>query len=409
VSTTRPRLIFVESNTTGTGRLFVSTARRLGFEPLLIAEDVLRYPYVQEDCVEVVRQSCIENLDGLERFIRQLAAQCTIAGIYSSSEYFIETASELARRCQLPGPDPRAIHACRNKWTQREYLRRAGVGVPAFIRATTPQEAVDALTTIPAPVVLKPTVGSGSVGVRLCRDQAEVETHASRLLAIRTNERGTPVPAEILVEQYLTWPEYSAESLGGCLLGITRKHVGSEPYFVETGHDFPAPLSHPETGMVAETIDRALKAMGMCWGPAHTEFRFSSKGFAIMEINPRLAGGFIPELVRMSTGVDMIEETILMVTGQKRDVAHTRKVHASIRFVCAPQEGQVTGFTGLDEAAATHGVASVQMYKKVGDNVAIHHDFRDRIGHVLSCDENPCTAITAAEAALNRINVQIEA
>src|SRR5690242_1581404 len=114
----RERLVFIESNTSGTGRLFASVARRLGFEPVLLTEDPLRYPWVQQDSVEFVLQSGIQNLDEVERCIEQMAARFTIAGIYSSSEYFIETAAEMARRRNLPGANPRAIQACRNKWTQ---------------------------------------------------------------------------------------------------------------------------------------------------------------------------------------------------------------------------------------------------------------------------------------------------
>jgi biotin carboxylase len=402
----RERIIFIESNTSGTGRLFAAAARRLGFEPLLLTDNVLRYPYVQEDSVEV-QQSPTQNLGELEQCIEDLSTRCTIAGIYSSSEYFIETASELARRRNLPGADPQAIRICRNKWTQRKCLQKAGVGAPAFARVTSVEEALDALSRIPLPVVLKPTVGSGSVGVLLCRKRSEVEAHARLLLAVRTNERGLPVPAEILVEQYLTWPEYSAETFGFHLLGITRKHVSAAPYFVETGHDFPADITPKIAETMARFVDSALKAVGLGWGPAHTEFRCSEEGAAAMiEINPRLAGGFIPELVRLSTGVDMIENTIRLITNRNPSLVSTRKSNASIRFLCPSSEGRVIGIEGMGEAITAQ--ASVQMYKKIGDNVFLHHDFRDRIGHALACDEDQKTAMNAAESAKDKITVQIQ-
>jgi len=344
----------------------------------------------------------------LERSIEQLAQRCTVAGIYSSSEYFIETAFELARRRHLPGGDPQAIRVCRNKWLQRKCLQNAGVRVPAFVRVTSTVAAVDALTIIPLPVVLKPTVGTGSVGVRLCCTRTEVEVHAASLLAIRTNERGLPIPSEILVEQYLTWPEYSAETFGARLLGITRKHVSPKPYFVETGHDFPATLAPKMAEAVAKLIDQALTAAGLVWGPAHTEFRCSQEGIAIMEINPRLAGGFIPELVRLATGIDMIENTILLVTNRQPSLISTKKHTASIRFLCPFAEGRVVEFKGLDEAAAERGIVGVQMYKKIGDDVRLYHDFRDRIGHVLSCDEHESLSIDAAESAKTRITIQLQ-
>ena len=45
-------LVLVESNTTGSGRLFCSCARRLGLRPVLLARDPARYPYVAADAIE---------------------------------------------------------------------------------------------------------------------------------------------------------------------------------------------------------------------------------------------------------------------------------------------------------------------------------------------------------------------
>ena len=49
------RVILVESNTSGTGRLFIAGARALGMEPLLLAADPARYAYVHADRVHVVQ------------------------------------------------------------------------------------------------------------------------------------------------------------------------------------------------------------------------------------------------------------------------------------------------------------------------------------------------------------------
>ena len=86
--------VLVESNTTGSGRLFCSNARRMGLRPVLLARDPDRYPYVETDGIDrrrldttslaAVREACA-NLPG------------AIAGVTSSSEYFIGISSEVAR------------------------------------------------------------------------------------------------------------------------------------------------------------------------------------------------------------------------------------------------------------------------------------------------------------------------
>jgi len=216
-----------------------------------------------------------------------------------------------------------------------------------------------------------------------------------------------PIPQEVLIEAYIQWPEFSAEIFNGRLLGITRKHVSSEPYFVETGHDFPASLCQRTRERVEDSLQRCLIACGMHWGPVHIEFRCRGEEFALMEVNPRLAGGFIPELVFAATGIDLIGATVALACGRTPDLEATRNTHASIRFLCAQRTGFITSISGIDSAASAREILDAQSYKRPGDYVEIHHDFRDRIAHVIACDGEADHAGCAADAALKAIKLQI--
>jgi S-sulfo-L-cysteine synthase (3-phospho-L-serine-dependent) len=402
-----PRIILIESNTSGTGRLFALTARRLGLDPLLITENPDRYPYVQQDDIEYLRHPCGDSIEALHRAIEGIAEKSEVVGICSSSEYFIDAAAELARRSRLPGPEPDAVRSCRNKWLQYESLRMAGVGVPHSRRVDSAEEALRTLSLMPLPVVLKPVSGTGSVGVRLCRTRPEVEDHATELLRVTTNERGIPVPLELLIQEYIQWPEFSAEMFCGQLVGITRKHVSAEPYFVETGHDFPVKVSGTRLEHVTAALQRAALAVGMYWGTIHVEFRWHMDDLVVMEINPRLAGGFIPELVRLSTGIDLVEQTILLATGRKTHLVPAIDRYSSIRFVCPQHEGVIAGFKGLENAISVRDVVDVQAYKTPGVSFCFRHDFRDRIGHVISCGKTQHAALRAARTAIDLIDIEM--
>ena len=45
-------LVLLESNTTGSGRLFCSAARELGLRPVVLSRDPGRYPYVESDGID---------------------------------------------------------------------------------------------------------------------------------------------------------------------------------------------------------------------------------------------------------------------------------------------------------------------------------------------------------------------
>lgn len=399
---------FIESNTSGTGRLFARSAAECGYRPVVIAERPDRYQYIRQDSLDHV--ACdTGSMGSLCKALEELARETPPSGICSSSEYFLETAAILAERYGLPGADPEALRSCRNKWIQRQRLRDAGFLTPKFERVTSLDEACAAFKTIPPPVVLKPVLGSGSVGVRLCRTREEALTHAGTLLRRTANERGQPVASELLVEEYLAGPEFSVEVFGGSVLGITRKYLSPEPFFVELGHDFPAGLPAPEVEKTTEMALLALNALGLMWGPMHIELRMTARGPAIVEINPRLAGGFIPEIIRLALGVDVVRETIRLVVGQQPELHPRFQRHASIRFLVPPGNGTITEISGLTDALAIEGVADVQAYRKPGDHVEIENDFRDRIGHAIACRDLEIDAAQAAAWACGRIRVHIEA
>jgi biotin carboxylase len=150
---TQDWFVLVESNTTGTGRQFVQSARTLNYRPIVLAENPARYPYIKHDAVEFV-QCNTGDQDELRKVIDKLARDAKVAGIYSSSEYFIEAAAKLAQKCGLPGADPDAIRVCRNKAMQRESLQKSGLKVPAFQQVSSASEVTDALCNIHVPVVV---------------------------------------------------------------------------------------------------------------------------------------------------------------------------------------------------------------------------------------------------------------
>jgi biotin carboxylase len=193
------------------------------------------------------------------------------------------------------------------------------------------------------------------------------------------------------------------------VLGITRKHVSREPFFVELGHDFPAGLSFEVAERMIEVAQEGLRALGLGWGPAHVELRLTQSGPTIIEINPRLAGGFIPEIVRLAFGVDPVRETMKIVVGQPADILPLHNECSSIRFLTPSRDGVISAITGLNEAARVDGVVDVQTYRSVGDRVGIENDFRDRIGHVISCAGKEVQAASLSELARSKINIEVMA
>ncbi|MGV9508508.1 ATP-grasp domain-containing protein [Streptomyces tendae] len=402
---------FLESNTTGTGREFCARARARGLRPVLLTRDAARYPYVTEDAVDTLELDT-SDLDAVVSTCRGLAEGTGLAGITSSSEYFVADAARAAARLGLPAADGDAIARCRSKDLQRAALAAHGVPVPAWTAVSDVAAAVRAADALGHPVVLKPVSGSGSSGVRLCRDRAETEEWARVLFERATDERGNAVPARVLVEAAVDGPEFSVETFDGDVVTVVAKHTAPAPHFVETGHDIPAPLDAGASAELGDTALAALKALGLGWGAAHTEIRRSADGPVVIEVNPRLAGGMIPVAVRAATGTDLVDAVIARAAGLDTppgaSVPEAGAGHAAVRFVIAAGEGRVKAVTGIREAGAAPGVVVAVPTAVVGRQVRITHSFQDRLGCVVATGSGTAQAATRAEQAAGLIGIELE-
>ncbi|MFF2520941.1 lyase family protein [Streptomyces liangshanensis] len=411
-------LLLVESNTTGTGRLFARRAADLGVVPVLLCADPGRYPYAAEDRVRTVTVDTSDE-DALWGAVEALAGEAQVAGVLTSSEYYVPTAAALAARLGLPGPSAEAVRACRDKAGQRRVLAAAGVGGPGF--AVVSQEsgvtgvtgvtgiagAVEAARAIGLPVVVKPVQGSGSLGVRLCADLDEVAAHAGTLLSATVNERGVAVPARILVEEYLTGPEFSVEVFGTEAVVTVAKHVGPLPVFVEVGHDVPAPLPGDRDRALREAAVAAIEALGLGWGAAHVELRLTgtdSGAVRVIEVNPRLAGGMIPELVRRACGIDLVLAQVQAALGGVPELGRGGYARASIRFLTSGRDGVLAPAAvvadAVERARAVPDTVEAVLYRAEGERVGPAEDFRGRLGHVIAVAGHGGRAAESADRAV---------
>ncbi|TGU86457.1 ATP-grasp domain-containing protein, partial [Mesorhizobium sp. M00.F.Ca.ET.151.01.1.1] len=172
------------------------------------------------------------DLGSLIRECSRLRAMYDIAGITGlagDDESVSTTVGKLCRHFDLPGPDPASIEGCCDKFTQRQLLAEAGVPIPAYRVAVNATEVESSAAEIGLPVVVKPAVGSGSIGVRLCRNVDELAEHTSYLLGGKHIWRSSP---RILVEEFAQGPQYSATIMGNEVICISTCDFAPPPYFV---------------------------------------------------------------------------------------------------------------------------------------------------------------------------------
>lgn len=410
-----PSIVFIESNTTGSGHLFLKKAIEKRLQVIFITQTPHKYPFL---LTELIHPLILDTHNVKEIITYLTAIKKNLSCILSTSEYFIEVAAEVAKHFNLPCPNIAAVKLCRNKDQLAQFLQKHHINSPRTV-VVSPQDPIQKVlnsSRFNFPIIIKPLSGSGSMGVRLCGDEKEYDEH------IQNPQNSIYFDKKVLIQEYIVGEEYSVESMGFDhtieIIGITKKYLGNPPHFIETGHDFPANLPSSLSEKINTLVKTTLQAINLTFGPAHTEIRVKDNEPYIIEINPRLAGGMIPTLIKNATGIDLIDEVLGLFMGEKIPSAplfnkggndtsksNTIQKFSSIRFIIPPCSGNVININ--IPIKKPQELIAFEMKLSPSEYVHLNGDFRDRKGYLITCADTLKQAKEAADTLVNAIKITI--
>ncbi|GAA3763286.1 ATP-grasp domain-containing protein [Salinactinospora qingdaonensis] len=331
-------------------------------------------------------------------------------GVLSSCDYYLDTVTRVAAELGLPGCPPAAMTAARRKDLTRARLAEAGVAGPGFATATTWDELSTAAHHLGYPLVCKPVDLCAGMYVRRVDDTAQLHETFRELAGFPVNARGQRRTATVLLEELLTGPEYSVETVTfqgeTTVVGVTDKSVSGQPWFVETGHMFPAALDTATARAVSDLALAAVAALGLDNTVAHTEVKLTPAGPRLVEVNPRPAGNRITELVRRVTGIDLPLAHAQVALGQQPDLTpvETGVGSAAVAFLLPPEPGVIARVTGAETARSHPAVVECEV-KDSGHNAGAATSNNHYLGHVMTIDPKPEEARPTAEELVAGLGV----
>lgn len=252
-------------------------------------------------------------------------AKLNVCGITTFADTRIEQTAALTAALGLPGNPPETARRLVDKIAQRTALRAADVPVPRFVGVQSPYlsaQVRDELNRLCYPVVLKPAVGHGGRDTLCLSNPAAVTAELHQL-----HDAGRWRPA--IVEECLgAYPPQDRQGLGDYVsvelavdagvpvaVAVTGRMPLAEP-FRETGAFLPCALDPAEQRDVAAMAVAAARALGVRCGCLHTEIKLTREGPRVIEVNGRVAGGGIADLVAAVKGVDMYECAVRSAMGE---------------------------------------------------------------------------------------------
>lgn len=113
-----------------------------------------------------------------------------ITSIYTKQEDLILRAAHLREALGISGMKPEDALLFRDKVQMKEHLAKAGVKVPPFRRVFSPSNILDFAKKYGYPLVMKPTLGSASGGIRILKNQPDAEDYLTNEFYDRIDEKG---------------------------------------------------------------------------------------------------------------------------------------------------------------------------------------------------------------------------
>jgi biotin carboxylase len=342
--------------------------------------------------------------------VEVLAATAHLAGVegvVNCSESCLRTQAALVERHGVPGIDSATAARCRDKQLMMRRFEQHGVPIGRRRVVSKPADVSEAVRAVGCPGVLKPSTGVASLFTVRFDSEEELDRWFAQFDAAASGHHSAAIremDGRWLVEEYLDGPGFSVESLtlGGetTHVAVCRKGEMSQPFFLETGHTCPAPIEPGLSEEMQDVAGRAIAALGIADGITHSEMKLTSRGIRVLEVGARMGGGSIRQVVKLATGVDLLELTLELARGRRPKIAPLTDRAAASRSWFPDRPCVVRDVSRADELLDLPGIVAVNRWTQDGDVYRLPPDgYREVLG-VVAVGDTPEQATARAEAAV---------
>lgn len=236
------------------------------------------------------------------------------------------TAAYVAEKMGLPGSPYRSVEILCNKDKFRKFLKENNFNTPEAKGYSCVKEALKDIEEgyFKLPVIVKPVDSSGSKGVSLISDAKEA---GSRLESAMRFSRGHRIIVEEYVEKYGYQIAGDGLSIDGKLVFRCFANDHFDPRcenpFVPISASFPYNMPKEIHDKIHTEVQRLLTLLDMGTTTYNFDIRIDKDyNVYLMEIAPRDGGNYIPQIIRYSTGVDLVECSVKAAMGERIDIEH---------------------------------------------------------------------------------------
>jgi biotin carboxylase len=253
----------------------------------------------------------------LERAALDVASHASLRAILARMEGDLLRAARLRELVGVPGQDFASAMAFRDKVLMKTLLRAAGVEVPRFAEIRVALDLLGFVRDHGYPVVVKPALGSGSMGTRVLRDEDDL-----------ANLLRTGLPDRIEVEQFVEGRMYVVDGLvvGGETVAMFVSRYLNDCLSFHTGGYLGSVQLTRDDPMVDRLAAYAARVLEVLPTPECTTFHLEvwhtpDDALVLCEIASRTGGALTTAAISAACGFDLDREWFAAQVADERDAA----------------------------------------------------------------------------------------
>jgi biotin carboxylase len=389
-------------------RRAIMQAKEMGLRVAAVDADADAPGLKEADIAKVVDFSDVDA-------VLKAIARVKLDGVLTvSADRAVPVVAAVAEARGLPGIGVETAHLMTHKVAMRARLADAGVPQPRFAAVRSLSERRRAANEVGFPAVLKPADSGGQRGVFRVASLDDIDAHLHEALAASPS-------GEAILEEYVEGVEMNGIVLarGGESIPLTLSDRLRPPgvgFGVGWIHVYPASIYGEQLSESERIATHAVHALGLRTGIAFPQLIAAPDGRVIVvECAARIPGGQMADLVRVATGVDLVEVQLKMALGDELpdEIVQARfRQPLAIRFLTAEPgplpTGRVKRIGPLDKVLAFPGVVQADVYLQVGEVIRPVRVDADRRGYVIATGDTNLEALDRAEAAARLLDVEVE-
>lgn len=351
----------------------------LGVEVLLI----LDRPRVVPDSVIktlIIPNLYVDPISHRDKIIEEFKSY-KIDGVFTNEDELIELSNSIAKELNLVYSEPEVIRLAMDKYATREILSNNGLSDIKYSKVKNITQLKEAINTLGLPLILKPICSSFSNGVTKIENINQIEYALER--ASKASIESPFGNDEFIVEEYIHDLGRVVTMEVAIINGVKSPLISTEErqneFTLENGSKHyiydcvlvPSRISKNEYEEIIHTTNKIIDALGINNGIIHAEYKITRTGIKLIEINPRMIGGFIPEMIKYTSGIDIAKNALNIALNNKVNLEMTKDNYGVLKFISPNKSGVIKSLEGFEEVSKLKGVVKIKKVLDVGSKFTL--------------------------------------